>query len=369
MPLPRHKKNTQPLDLSTANCPPAFTGFLNVWCANVPRIQALLPEQQHDLARIICGLAPIGARDIPVLNGIAADLRAVAIEISQRRSFQERLSGDLQAAIDAGGATGLRVKASFVPPPEYQPSPTSSQGSSPLPSPRPQTHDLPPPMPVPHLPNPHALSIHHPHPRQDAAHLSPYPGPSAPRTPSPSLADPSAPAIEAIRETLYAALGDVLARTPALRALLHADPPRAYFASVALAILEVATTAVTPDGAVVGVLGRPLTLAQCPAPLRPLMAELGGIGSLAKEVEEADTEEAMRLAQAGADIPPPRMERVKQMLQDGVSYDAEGGRRSVEGRAVAFANRVNELALRMTRLKQFRDRQEDVFKVLGGIGS
>jgi len=63
------------------------------------------------------------------------------------------------------------------------------------------------------------------------------------------------------------------------------------------------------------------------------------------------------------------MDRVKQMLQDGVSYDVNGGRRSVEGRAVAFANRVNELALRMTRLKQFRDRQEDVFKVLGGIGS
>ncbi|KAF7972948.1 hypothetical protein HWV62_16514 [Athelia sp. TMB] len=375
VPLPRHKKNTQPLDLSTANCPPAFTAFLNVWCAAVPRIQALLPEQQHDLARIICGLAPVGARDTPALNGIAADLRAVAIEISQRRSFQERYTGDLQAAIDAGPsrATGLKVKASFVPPPEYQPSPTSSQGSSPLPSPRPAPHDLPPPMPMPHLPNPHPLSIHHPHPRapQDAALLSPYPGPSAaPRTPSPAprLASPDAPAIEAIRETLYAALGDVLARTPTLRALLHSDPPRAYFAAVALAILEVATTAVTPDGAVVGVLGRPLTLAQCPAPLRPLMGELGAIGGAAREVEEADTEEAMRLAQDGEDIPPPRMERVRRMLQEGVACEA-GGRRSVEGRAVAFANRVNELALKMTRLKQFRDRQEDVFKVLGGIGS
>ncbi|KZP17644.1 hypothetical protein FIBSPDRAFT_894052 [Athelia psychrophila] len=51
VPLPRHKKNTQPLDLSTANCPPAFTSFLNVWCANVAPIQALAPELQHDLAR------------------------------------------------------------------------------------------------------------------------------------------------------------------------------------------------------------------------------------------------------------------------------------------------------------------------------
>jgi len=66
------------------------------------------------------------------------------------------------------------------------------------------------------------------------------------------------------------------------------------------------------------------------------------------------------------------MDRVKAMLEEGVGHDiAQGsqGRRSVEGRAVAFTNRVNALALGMTRLKAFKERQKDVFKVLGGIGS
>jgi len=101
------------------------------------------------------------------------------------------------------------------------------------------------------------------------------------------------------------------------------------------------------------------------------MVELGAIGRLAKEVEEEDTEEAMKLAQQGEDIPPPRMERVKTMLEEGIGHDSNSGsqtRRSVEGRAVTFTNRVNALALGLTRLKSFRERQKDVFKVLAGIG-
>lgn len=109
------------------------------------------------------------------------------------------------------------------------------------------------------------------------------------------------------------------------------------------------------------------------------MVELGSIGRLAKEMDEQDTEEAMRLAQAGKDIPPPRMDRVKTMLEEGVGHDVphpssrdppqDQGRRSVEGRAVTFTNRINTLALGLTRLKGFRERQRDVFKVLAGIGS
>jgi len=93
---------------------------------------------------------------------------------------------------------------------------------------------------------------------------------------------------------------------------------------------------------------------------------------MAKEVQEEDTEEAMKLVQAGKDIPPPQMERMKLMLEEGVGHDARqgsNGRRSVEGWAVAFANRINALALGMTQLKVFRERQRDVFKVLAGIGS
>ncbi|KIM80341.1 hypothetical protein PILCRDRAFT_822468 [Piloderma croceum F 1598] len=369
VPLPRQTKTSSPLDLSQENCPEAFISFLNVWASCVPRIQSLAPEHQHDLARIICNLEPLTRNSDMSLGGIAADLRAVAIDISQRRTFQERYGGDLQAAIDAGsgGSAGVKITASFVPPPVYDPSPNSSPGASP----RNQASNLPASL-RPGLPG---QIISHNLPPQSPSHLSPNP---APRTPSPSRSTPSptfltqdTPAIEAIRETLYASLADVLERSPSLRGLLKRDPPRAYFASVAFAILEVATTSITPEGSIVGVLGRELTVAQCPPGLRPMMLELGAIGRMAKEVEEEDTEEAMKLAQAGKDIPPPRMERMKLMLEEGVGHDAmqeSSGRRSVEGRAVAFANRVNALALGMTRLKAFRERQKDVFKVLAGIG-
>lgn len=327
----------------------------------MPDIQALTPEHQHDLARIVCNLEPLSTLLHPALNRIAADLRAVAIEISQRRSFQDRYATDLQAAIDTGSG-GLSLKASFVPPPVYSPSPTSSTFSIPKSpkepiSPRSSTH---PPSPAP---------------------------PTHARTPS--LSPASALAIELIRETLYAALADVLESTPSLHALLPTDPPRAYFGSVALAVLAVATTRLTPSGAVRGVLGRTLAPAACPAELRPFMRELAAIGAQAKEVEEEDTEEALRRAARGEEVPLPRLERVRAMLERGVGacegrrhgegeqdQEREGergasasGRRSVEGRAVAFANRVNGLALGLTRLRAFRERQDEVFAVLAGVGA
>jgi hypothetical protein len=89
------------MELSYENCPPPFFSFLRVWANTVPTIQSLIPEAQHDLARIICGLQPLLQN-----RRIAADLRAVAIEISRRRSFQDRYASDLQVALDAG--SGLR---------------------------------------------------------------------------------------------------------------------------------------------------------------------------------------------------------------------------------------------------------------------
>ncbi|KAF8881318.1 hypothetical protein BD779DRAFT_1445586 [Infundibulicybe gibba] len=324
VPLPRLSKNAPPMELSSENCPQSFISFLRVWTSTVPSIQALSPEHQHDLARIICGLEPLTNPLQPAINGIAADLRAVAIEISQRRSFQDRYASDLQAALDSGSTGGSGKKASFVPPPVYDPSPTPSRTPSAFP----------------------------------------------PRSPSPSILAPDSPAIEFIRETLYAALADALERAPSLRTLLKRDPPRAYFASVAYAILDVATTSMTADGAVVGVLGQPLTLDDCPPELRPFMRELAGIGNQAKEIEEDDDKVAMEHAQRGEDIPPSSMERVRTMLREGISAQEEDGRRrSVQGRAVAFMNRINGLSLGLTKLRAFRERQDDVFKVLAGIGA
>lgn len=349
------------MELSYDNCPEAFVSFLRVWSNTVPLIQKLAPEQQHDLARMICNLEPLITPLQPALNGIAADLRAVAIEISQRRSFQDRYASDLQAALDSGTAPASpnSKRAAFVPPPSYDASPASSAPSSPRSSldahgsPQYANHDLPP---------------------QSPSFLSPSGFPPRSPSPTPTILAHNSPAIEFIRETLYASLADALDEQPALRTLLKTDPGRAYFASVAFAILDVATTSMTPDGAVIGVLGQNLTLAQCPPELRPFMAELASIGRVARELQEEDDVTAMQCAQRGEEIPPTRMDRVRLMLEQGVGYaqgrrDNQEGRRSVEGRGVSFTNRINALSLGMTRLKAFRERQSDVFKVLSGIGA
>ncbi|KAI0364480.1 hypothetical protein BV20DRAFT_956185 [Pilatotrama ljubarskyi] len=407
VPLPRRAKNGSalpPADLSLANCPPPFRPFLLVWSQLVPHIQSLTPEHQHDLARIICGLPPLASPLNPRLNGLAADMRAVAIEISMRRTFQEKYADDLQAALDTGPSPGnRRLKASFMPPPSYDDAPSS---------PAPSAHSAEPPSPAPG-----PSSSRYPHSRTSSRTsvssppISPSPLPPsahahAPHTPT-ILADET-PGIEFIRETLYAALADVLERKPHLRRLLHTDPPRAYFASVALAILDVASSSAVrpdptlktladvlpsarahpPDEPVIrGVLGQTLTLHDCPPPLRPFMHELCAIGAAAHAMEEEDSSATVRALQRGEEPPVPRLERVREIIEGGVGHayndtvqrgagdrasgspgDPRRRRTSTEGRAVAFANRVNGLALGMTNLRAFRERQEMVFRVLAGVG-
>ncbi|KXN81196.1 hypothetical protein AN958_05867 [Leucoagaricus sp. SymC.cos] len=371
VPLPRSGKSSPgsargPIDLSYENCPPAFTSFLRVWSDLVPQIQSLPPEHQHDLARIVCNLPPLCVPSNMELGGIAQQLRAVALEISQRRSFQDRYASALQAALDfdSGGDGGgqrkgeSKIVTSFVPPPVYEPtspSVSSMNGGDRLsipPSPRYTTNT--PPL---HSPSSSSTSFL--------------------RAPSPTLLAPGiSPAIEFIRETLYAALGDTLETFPSLRGLLHSDPPRAYFASVSLAILFVSTRAVDFDSrAIIGVLGTPLTLEECPRDLQPLMNELINIGASANELSAEDDAQAIQALSSGEELPPEtRMERVRRILLEGVGYERtrvqeNGGRRSLKGKAVAFANRIGELAVRMTSLRAFTERQNGVFKVLAGIGS
>ena len=376
------------MQLSYENCPPPFISFLRVWADAVPSIQSLPPEGQHDLARVICGLQPLqeGGSDEHsrvIINSIAADLRAVAIEISQRRSFQDRYASDLQAALDAAagpGSPSSNLKASFVPPPVYDPSPNVSPHISRQPS----MESVSPNVQQPQTSR-HNITIPQPSPGLLSPSTSHSPRSPSSRSPSPSLFREDSPAIEFIRETLYASLADVLERQPSLRRLLKQDPPRAYFASVAFAILDVSLNAITPDGSVIGILGKRLTITECPRELRPFMVELSAIGQQAKMMDEEDNENAIKLAQQGIEDTIPklsRLDRVRLMWEKGVGYEqdhhADGDsdveshrgrrRRSVEGRAVAFANKVNALGLALTKLKPFRERQEYVFKVLGGIG-
>lgn len=143
------------------------------------------------------------------------------------------------------------------------------------------------------------------------------------------------------------------------------------------------TTNVTEEGALVGVLGQEMRITDAPEQLRPFLREFADIGRTAHLIEDEDTEEVVRLLNEGqTDIPEPRMDRVREILERGVGHHNSklprgpmvdtgktSGRRSSEGRAVAFANRINALALGMTKLRQFRERQDDVFKVLAGVAS
>lgn len=179
--------------------------------------------------------------------------------------------------------------------------------------------------------------------------------------------------------------------------MLGRDPVRAYFSAVALAILDVSMTSVMPEGdeshtepMIRGVLDKTLTLSECPPELRPFMKELCEIGKMARDVVEDDTMIVVKALSEGKDAPAPRMDRVREVIRGGVgwAYDdnnsehvgrngssdtgsRESRRRttSTENRAVAFANRINALALSMTKLRAFRERQDIVFKVLAGVSS
>jgi hypothetical protein len=87
-PMPGNAHSGPPLVLSSSTCPLLFLPYFKVWQNTVPAIQALQPAYQHDLARIICDNEPLTSPTSPELSRISADLRSVAIEISQRRTFQ-----------------------------------------------------------------------------------------------------------------------------------------------------------------------------------------------------------------------------------------------------------------------------------------
>ncbi|KAG8951918.1 hypothetical protein FRC00_007049, partial [Tulasnella sp. 408] len=123
---------------------------------------------------------------------------------------------------------------------------------------------------------------------------------------------------------------------------------------------------------------------------------------------EEDNKKAIELLTAGEEtLPEPRMDRLRRMLIKGVARgweelqrdpsitgadtevmagaafesqvrrsarasDQGAGRarsrdRSPEGTVLQLANRINALALKMTSLPAFRERQDQVFKVLAGV--
>ncbi len=190
----------------------------------------------------------------------------------------------------------------------------------------------------------------------------------------PTIATSTSPVMELIRETLYAALADVVASTPSLIPLLKSDPPRAYFDAVALAVLSVSTSPSflaasssdnDNDEVVLGVRGIPITLSACPPYLRPLVSGFIAIGCDAANFKEEDDMEAARLVQEGrkGEEDVPRLKRARLLLEQGAGYDVG----SADGRVVAFVDQVNALALDITQLPQFKKRQDKVFRVISGV--
>ena len=78
-----------------------------------------------------------------------------------------------------------------------------------------------------------------------------------------------------------------------------------------------------PDGSVIGIREKRLTVSECPNELRPFMIELSVIGKQAKSMDEEDNQYAMKLAQQGRsdDIPLSRLDRVRLVWEKGVGYD------------------------------------------------
>lgn len=363
----------------------------------------------------------------PSTNRIAADLRAVAIEISQRRTFQvchpfvlhrltghisrssleltylaydqDRYGSDLQAVLDSDrrplNGRQESAKAKFVPPPAYDEPPLSP----PLSPSRSYQKPLSPKQDKPLAVSDATGHLRPPLSPTSSSHTASSHGrrsgeSSRSRPVSPSILTDEDPVIYLIRETLYASLADVLSTTTSLKSIMRSDPARAYFASVSLAVLDVATKAVTPGGDVKGVLGQYVTFDECPDLLKPAMRGLDAIARRAKEIAEEDDQHAMELLTEGKDEElaktVTRMERLKTMLERGAGAEearspgaggvsgtggneeeddagTNRGRVSPNGTTIELANRINALAMGLTSLAAFRERQNDVFAILGGV--
>lgn len=179
------------------------------WQRTVPSVQKLSTEQAHDVARLICDLEPETSPVSTLMVKLAADIQAIAIQISQRRTFMERYTQDLEMALH-------RRSSSFNRPPSYRhdfqaDSSTSYNNAYQQDASEPFA-DTPPPVP----PRPSRTDRPPSIASQSDGHLQP-------QSPIPETHDEN---VIAIRETLYAVLADVLSQSNTLGVILKEDPAR-----------------------------------------------------------------------------------------------------------------------------------------------
>lgn len=85
--------------LSISTCPSTLLPLLRRFQRAVPLVQKLSTEQAHDVARLMCDLEPQTSPVSTLMVKLAADIQALAIQISQRRTFMERYTQDLEMAL------------------------------------------------------------------------------------------------------------------------------------------------------------------------------------------------------------------------------------------------------------------------------
>ncbi|GAA5875301.1 hypothetical protein JCM16303_000576 [Sporobolomyces ruberrimus] len=341
--------------LSSSNCPPSFSNAFQLWQTCVKPIQQLSMEARHDLALMLCDKEPVSTPLSLQVARLASDLKGIALEILQRRTFQLRFQSDLNAALNSS----VRPRLS-------NDSKQSSYGSS-----RVSTFE-PPPMYSEGQPTEEtkrAYAQFDVDERRDSGMGAMNGQGEAMR------AFEHEENLSVIRETLYSAFADAIVDTPSILQQLSQGPAytaKAFFASTCLAILEVSLTRVGAEGVRVVQMGRGapkiIGIAETPAYLRPFLGKLVEVSQALQAISLQDDEIAMREASSEATtFTQPRIERLRNRLANGISVDGEGQEGEQELRLLG--NAINEMALGMTALPAFKDRQVDAFKVLVSVTS
>jgi hypothetical protein len=199
-----------PFTLSIATCPTNLLPLFRMFQRTVHPLQKLTTEQAHDVARLICDLEPMTSPVSTIMVKLAADVQAIAIQISQRKTFMERYAQDLQTALH-------RRSGSFHSAPHYTPPSMSYEKAGTFASEQDAQEfpAVPPRRPVSMLSSEASQSAssmssqYH----QDAQTIGVIP----------QTEDPD---VISVRETLYAVLAEVMSTSKALGSIIKQDPAR-----------------------------------------------------------------------------------------------------------------------------------------------